>query len=265
MRERAARSPLFTRSVPMWAFMFLPIAYGQLGPREAMGDAAAKQRASISLQRESAANGRREVAQNSFRHNVERRGRSERDFLPCLAARNSALCASIRVQQAAVGRPGASLNARPLTSTFFAEPECEPLSAMEMAPLIDDAAEKDGLSSDLLRAVIRRESAFRPCAVSSKGALGLMQLMPATARGLGVVDPFDPKENVEGGARLLRELMDRYTGDLSRVLGAYNAGPARVDAADGIPQLTETLAYVDTILRDLRPKQDEREWADPLR
>ncbi len=122
---------------------------------------------------------------------------------------------------------------------------------MEMNPLIDSAAQKEGLSSDLLHAVIRQESAYRPCAVSLKGALGLMQLMPATARSLGVDDPFDPKENVEGGARLLRDLMDRYTGDLSRVLGAYNAGTARVDAADGVPQIPETLNYVDRIMRNL--------------
>src|SRR5207249_3942333 len=96
---------------------------------------------------------------------------------------------------------------------FTPEAACEPLSELEINPLIDDAARKEGLSRELLHAVMRQESAFRPCAVSAKGALGLMQLMPATANDLGVRDAFDPGENVEGGARLLRQLMDRYGGD----------------------------------------------------
>ncbi len=136
------------------------------------------------------------------------------------------------------------------TPVFVAE-GCERLSQLEIGPLIDSAARKEDLSADLLQAVIRQESAFQPCAVSSKGALGLMQLMPGTADDLGVHNPFDPIENVNGGARLLRQLMDRYGGDLNRVLGAYNAGPARVDAADGVPRIPETLNYVQTILGNL--------------
>jgi soluble lytic murein transglycosylase-like protein len=110
------------------------------------------------------------------------------------------------------------------------------------------AAEREGLQHGLLRAVIRQESGFDPCAVSRKGAMGLMQLMPATAADLSVSDPFDPAENVFAGARLLRTLLDRYKGDLPLALGAYNAGPGRVDAFGTIPPIPETIDYVRKIL-----------------
>jgi soluble lytic murein transglycosylase-like protein len=105
----------------------------------------------------------------------------------------------------------------------------------------------------LLRAVIRRESAFQPCAVSRSGAMGLMQLMPGTAFDLGVENPFDAEQNIDGGSRLLKSLLDRYGGDLSLALGAYNAGPARVDAIKAIPPIKETQDYVKHILDRLRP------------
>ncbi|MGI8989387.1 MAG: lytic transglycosylase domain-containing protein [Bryobacteraceae bacterium] len=170
--------------------------------------------------------------------------------------------ASIALQQASLGNQAHAAPARPgsffvLESTLPPSPvpaaafDCDPVPDSTIEPLIENAAAKQGLSPALLHAVIRQESAFYPCAVSAKGALGLMQLMPATADDLGVQDPLDPQENVDGGARLLRRLMDRYSGDLNRVLGAYNAGPGRVDAADGIPQIPETMHYVETILGNL--------------
>ena len=131
---------------------------------------------------------------------------------------------------------------------------CDPLPAPEVDALVDSAANRESLSPDLLRGVIRQESAFRPCAVSSKGAEGLMQLMPATAIQFGVMNPFDPIENVDGGAKFLKQLLNRYGGDLSKALGAYNAGPARVDAANGIPQIPETQDYVKQILSMLPVK-----------
>jgi soluble lytic murein transglycosylase-like protein len=125
---------------------------------------------------------------------------------------------------------------------------CDPLPPMRVGKLVEDASRRSGVSADLLRAVMLEESAFRPCAVSDKGARGLMQLMPAAMEDFGVTDAFDPEQNVSAGAALLKQLLGRYGGDLNRVLGAYNAGPARVDAADGVPAFPETLRYVDRIL-----------------
>jgi soluble lytic murein transglycosylase-like protein len=136
-----------------------------------------------------------------------------------------------------------------------AAPPCDPLPADQVDALVDSAAARESLDRDLLRGVIRQESAFHPCAVSPKGALGLMQLMPATAAQFGVVNPLDPEQNVDGGARLLKQLLSRYGGDLSRALGAYNAGPAQVDAVNGIPQIPETQDYVKQIMSLLPVKQ----------
>jgi soluble lytic murein transglycosylase-like protein len=99
----------------------------------------------------------------------------------------------------------------------------------------------------LVKAVIAAESAFDPTAVSGKGALGLMQLMPATAATLGVEDAFEPKENVRGGVNYLSKMLVRY-GDVTRAVAAYNAGPTAVDRYDGIPPYRETRDYVDRVL-----------------
>jgi soluble lytic murein transglycosylase-like protein len=125
---------------------------------------------------------------------------------------------------------------------------CDALPTDQVNTLIDDAASRESLDRELLRGVMRQESAFKPCAVSSAGAQGLMQLMPATALQFGVINPFDPIQNVDGGAKLLKQLLNRYNGDLGKALGAYNAGPSRVDAADGIPQIPETVDYVKQVL-----------------
>jgi soluble lytic murein transglycosylase-like protein len=132
---------------------------------------------------------------------------------------------------------------------------CPPLSAMRQQALVDSASRKTGVPADLLTAVIQQESGFRPCSVSEKGALGLMQLMPSTADDFGVRDALDPDQNVEAGAALLKTLIERYGGDLNRVLGAYNAGPRRVDEAGGVPAIPETMKYVEGILGRLQ-KQD---------
>ncbi len=128
---------------------------------------------------------------------------------------------------------------------------CGPMPEPQLAPLIEMASAKVGLAAELLRAVIGQESSFYPCAVSAKGALGLMQLMPATARDLEVEDPFDPEQNIDGGSRYLKQLLLRYGGDLGLALGAYNAGPTRVDQIMGIPPIAETQNYVERILKRL--------------
>ena len=111
---------------------------------------------------------------------------------------------------------------------------------------IESAAAQAGLDPRLLAAVVWSESGFRPDAVSSAGAIGLTQLMPGTAEGLGV-DPTDPIQNLNGGARFLASMVRRF-GSLELGLAAYNAGPGRVDAAGGIPDIPETQAYVPKVL-----------------
>ncbi len=111
------------------------------------------------------------------------------------------------------------------------------------------------LDPDLVTSVIRAESGFNVRAVSPKGAQGLMQLMPQTASQLGVQNAFDPRANVEGGTRYLRELLERYDFDLIKALAAYNAGPQRVEQYGGVPPYYETKAYVARIVRDFNKKK----------
>ena len=124
--------------------------------------------------------------------------------------------------------------------------DCDPLSAAEIDSLVSEAATRENLQPELLRSVVQQESGFRPCVVSPKGAMGLMQLMPATAAQLGIKEPFSPKDNIQGGAHLLKQLLGIY--DLPTALAAYNAGSARVDATGGIPNIPETLEYIQKVL-----------------
>lgn len=117
----------------------------------------------------------------------------------------------------------------------------------EYAAKIHELAERFDLSPSLLEALVWQESRWRENAVSHAGARGLAQLMPGTARDLGV-DPNDPMQNLEGGARYLREQLDRFDGDLEKALAAYNAGPGRVIRAGGIPNIRETRQYVAAIM-----------------
>lgn len=183
----------------------------------------------------------------------------------------AAMQASLRKQQESLNRQRDSLRQQvagnlPKTDaqTDFIAPlfptvqfNCPSLSPGEIDSLISPAAKKTGVAPTLLHAVMKQESAFRPCAVSEKGALGLMQLMPATAERFRVSDPFDPQQNVEAGAALLKQLLNRYNGDLRLVLAVYNAGANRTDAAtasadplkDAYP--AETQHYIAAILADL--------------
>jgi soluble lytic murein transglycosylase-like protein len=118
--------------------------------------------------------------------------------------------------------------------------------------LIRAAAQRSGLPAafeTLVQSVAKVESAYDPHAVSSKGAIGVMQLMPDTARRLGA-DPLDLEQNIDAGARLLRELLAKYDGDVVKALAAYNAGEAAVDRFQGVPPYSETQQYVNKVVRD---------------
>jgi soluble lytic murein transglycosylase-like protein len=117
---------------------------------------------------------------------------------------------------------------------------------------LQSAADHYRLSPDLLAALVWQESRWHAAARSRKGAVGLAQLMPATARQLAV-DPRDPDANLAGGAHYLRELLDRFDGDIERALAAYNAGPDRVIRAGGVPAIAETQSYISTIFDRLSP------------
>jgi soluble lytic murein transglycosylase-like protein len=109
-------------------------------------------------------------------------------------------------------------------------------------------ADRYGVEYALVKAVIKAESGFNHLAVSPKGAQGLMQLMPETAAEVRVLDAFLPQENIEGGVKYLRRLLDRYDGNLALALAAYNAGPTRVDEAGGVPDIAETREYLSRVL-----------------
>jgi len=121
-------------------------------------------------------------------------------------------------------------------------------SKPQLLSMISGIARKHGVDEKLVNAVIRQESGFNPKAKSHCGAIGLMQLMPATAKGLGVTDPYNPVQNVEGGVKYLKNLLSKYNGNIILALAAYNAGSGAVDKYDGVPPYAETQNYVKKIL-----------------
>jgi soluble lytic murein transglycosylase-like protein len=153
---------------------------------------------------------------------------------------------------------GAPVDAAGIRVADFIDPwpallqsSCPALDRDEVNALVAEAAHQQALSPELLRAVIKQESAFKPCAVSVRGAEGLMQLMPTTAQQFHVADPFDPTQNVRAGAAFLKQLLTRYKGDLRLALAAYNAGPLRADQQSNRPFPIETQNYLTNIFADL--------------
>jgi soluble lytic murein transglycosylase-like protein len=134
--------------------------------------------------------------------------------------------------------------------------------------IVREAAERHNVDPALVKAVITTESGWNPQAVSRKGAVGLMQLIPTTAQRFGVNNSFDPAQNVEGGTSYLRTLLDRYNGDLPKSLAAYNAGERAVDLSNGIPDYRETRMYVQKVTDNyFRPGsgRDTHLWSPPRR
>lgn len=130
------------------------------------------------------------------------------------------------------------------------------LGRYELNSMIERAAGRHNLDPALIGAVIACESGDNPYAVSRRGAKGLMQLMDETAREYGVYNPFNPQQNINGGTTYLRDLLDRYNGDLRLAIAAYNAGPTAVDTYGGIPPYPETEDYVDKVLTEYKNRQD---------
>lgn len=133
--------------------------------------------------------------------------------------------------------------------------EMQPVARLTLEEIVRTSGERNGLDPDLIHSMIAAESAGDPRAVSSKGALGLMQLMPGTARLLNVSDAFDPTQNVEAGTQYIRRLLAQYHGDLGLALAAYNAGPGKVDAYKGVPPYRETRDYVIRVIRSFNKKK----------
>ena len=185
---------------------------------------------------------------------------------PVAAGPSTQLTGTTMAAKASVSKPVVS---KPMASKALANPvpAVQPVAMKVTAPastaataidideVVREASNKNRLDPDFVRSVIMAESNFKTHAVSKKGALGLMQLMPSTAAQLGVADPFDPKANVEAGAAHLSALLDLYHDDPVKALAAYNAGAHRVKQYNGVPPYRETRAYINKIVRDFNAKK----------
>jgi len=136
----------------------------------------------------------------------------------------------------------------------------------ELNKMVDQIAGQQGVEAPLVHSVIQAESNYNTAAVSPKGAQGIMQLIPSTARRFGVSNAFDPADNIQGGVRYLRFLLDYYHGDYTKSIAAYNAGEAAVDKYDGVPPYAETLGYVRTVAKHLSVERQNqaRQTAAPV-
>jgi soluble lytic murein transglycosylase-like protein len=182
------------------------------------------------------------------------------DFASALQAATSADAAATGTQAAGLGQPGTGSmidaayqpGASAGTMSAAYQPNFQSAAGSaeggEYEALIDQAAARYGLDPAVLHGLIQQESGFDPSAASSAGATGLTQLMPGTASSLGVANPLDPAESIEGGARYLSEMMAQFGGNTADALAAYNAGPGAVQQYGGVPPYAETESYVSNVL-----------------
>jgi len=138
------------------------------------------------------------------------------------------------------------------------------MAPQQLTELVDRIAAQQGVEAPLVHSVIRAESNFNPEAVSPKGAQGIMQLIPSTARRFGVTDIFNVADNIQGGVRYLRFLLDYYHDDYTKSIAAYNAGEAAVDKYNGVPPYAETLGYVRTVTKNLTVERKRQAGSTPL-
>jgi soluble lytic murein transglycosylase-like protein len=230
--------------------MFAPVS---IAPREVKR--AADSHDSITIVRQKFCN-------PSTGHNIDRISKRNRffgrlAFLALLLAASAVSAESFYVVQAP-GHATLFTNARPASGKIIAELKFTSVSFAgrywDTQPsaydqLIHRTASAKGIDPALVKAVVHAESAFNPRARSRKGAMGLMQLMPDTARFLGVQNPYEPGQNIRGGVAYLAQLLIRYEGDLKLSLAAYNAGPEAVDRYSGVPPYRETIDYVKRVLK----------------
>jgi len=143
-----------------------------------------------------------------------------------------------------------------LVRSILMEPRIVAVQDQNLTNMIDRIADEQGVETHLVHSVIRAESNYNTLAVSPRGAQGIMQLIPSTARRFGVSNTFDAEENIQGGVRYLRFLLDYYQGDYARAIAAYNAGESAVDKYNGVPPYAETQNYVYQVARNLKAARE---------